>query len=233
MQLPLWEMESRWTPKTSDGDFRGQNSMACVVFYIIGKLLEHRCLKWAYIAHLDIWHKLWPKEGPWVKLSIWLPTKKSQESTWFTCLQMACDIPLESSWQGLQLCFRLHLDSRSTRKVMGLQNYESPNKTKNHLDVGLVERCRVYYNGEGGGFPQVRAMVSLVCPCCPWLVLAPKVLQLRTNYLVWVLCRPVWVSEACQHFLVPSWSSNTPFYPSRCYELGSIPRLFFLLLFYI
>jgi hypothetical protein len=38
---------------------------------------------------------------------------------------------------------------------------------KSHLDVGPVERCRVYYKGEGGGFPQVWAMVSLVCPCCP------------------------------------------------------------------
>jgi len=27
--------------------------------------------------------------------------------------------------------------------------------TKSHLDVGLVERCRAYYKGEGGGFPQV------------------------------------------------------------------------------
>jgi hypothetical protein len=26
--------------------------------------------------------------------------------------------------------------------------------TKCHLDVGLVERHRVYYNGEGGGFPK-------------------------------------------------------------------------------
>ncbi len=26
-------------------------------------------------------------------------------------------------------------------------------ETKSHLDVGLVERCRVYYKGEGGGFP--------------------------------------------------------------------------------
>jgi len=36
--------------------------------------------------------------------------------------------------------------------------------TKCHLDVGLVERHRVYYKGEGGGFPQVRAVVSLVSP---------------------------------------------------------------------
>jgi len=35
-------------------------------------------------------------------------------------------------------------------------------RTKNHLDVGLVERHRVYYKGEGGDFPHVRAVVSLV-----------------------------------------------------------------------
>jgi len=34
--------------------------------------------------------------------------------------------------------------------------------TKSHLDVGLMERHRVYYKGEGGDFPQVRAMVSLM-----------------------------------------------------------------------
>jgi hypothetical protein len=54
---------------------------------------------------------------------------------------------------------------------------------KSRLDAGPVERHRVYYKGEGGGFPQVWAVVSLVCPCCPWLILAPKVLQLCTNHL--------------------------------------------------
>jgi hypothetical protein len=51
---------------------------------------------------------------------------------------------------------------------MGPQSHGSPNfsnfgglplgspGTKCHLDVGLVERHKVYYNGEGGGFPQVR-----------------------------------------------------------------------------
>jgi hypothetical protein len=47
-------MESRWTPEMSENNFKGQNSMACGVFYIIGKLLKRRCLKWARIAHLDI-----------------------------------------------------------------------------------------------------------------------------------------------------------------------------------
>jgi hypothetical protein len=87
--------------------------------------------------------------------------------------------------------------------------------TKNHLDVGLVEKCKVYYKGEGGGFPQVRAVVSLVCPSCFWFILAPKVLQLCTNHFVLVFCKPVWVSKTCQIFLVPSRSSSTPLYPSK------------------
>jgi hypothetical protein len=43
--------------------------------------------------------------------------------------------------------------------------------TKSHFDMGLVERHRVYYKGEGGGSPQVWAVVNLmsssllvVCP---------------------------------------------------------------------
>ncbi len=39
--------------------------------------------------------------------------------------------------------------------------------TKCHLDVGLMERHKVYYKGEGGGFPQVQAMVNLVSSSLP------------------------------------------------------------------
>jgi hypothetical protein len=68
-------------------------------------------------------------------------------------------------------------------------------REKNHLDVSPVERSRVYYKGEGGGFPQIRAVVSLVCPCCPWLILAPKVLQLCTNHLCGLCAGPCgWTS---------------------------------------
>jgi len=34
--------------------------------------------------------------------------------------------------------------------------------TKSHSDVGATGRHREYYMGEGGGFPQIWAMVSLV-----------------------------------------------------------------------
>ncbi len=66
-----------------------------------------------------------------------------------------------------------------TLAVSGLP-FESPG-TKSHLDVAFMESYRVYYMGEGGGFPWVRAVVSLVVWSRPWLVLAPKVLQHNTN----------------------------------------------------
>ncbi len=169
-------------------------------------------------------HKLWPKKGPGVELSVWLPTTKSRESTSSRCLIRECNMALKSSWRELQLCFKPHCNQRSARKVMGLQSPRSLEKNS-HLDVGSVESHRVYYKGEGGGFPQVRVVVSLMCSCCPWFVLAPRVLQLCTNHFVWVVCRPVWMTKACQLFLVPSRSSNTPFYPSKCCELGSVLRL--------
>ncbi len=46
--------------------------------------------------------------------------------------------------------------------------------TKSHLDVGLVERHRIYYKGEGDGFPQVWAMVSLVSLNLPVAFLSTK-----------------------------------------------------------
>jgi hypothetical protein len=42
---------------------------------------------------------------------------------------------------------------------------------KSHSDVGATEKHRKYYMREGGGFPRIRAMVSLVSPkslvACP------------------------------------------------------------------
>jgi hypothetical protein len=64
-QLPLWEVESLRTPEISESDFRGQNSMAYEVLYIIEKLLERRCLKWARITHLDIWNTSYGQKKGW------------------------------------------------------------------------------------------------------------------------------------------------------------------------
>jgi hypothetical protein len=73
-----------------------------------------------------------------------------------------------------------------------MQNYGPPKLRESQLwqlDVGLVERRKIYYKGEGDGFSQVQAVVSLVNPSYLWLFLASKVLQLCTNHLVLVLFR--------------------------------------------
>jgi len=86
-ELSLWELESQWTPECWKSNCKGQNLMAQWDFYTIGKLLKRRCLKWARMTHLDIWNTSYgQKKGSGVKLAIWLPTTKSQESTQFPCV---------------------------------------------------------------------------------------------------------------------------------------------------
>jgi hypothetical protein len=77
-------------------------------------------------GHLQ--HKLWSKEGPGVKLAIWLLTTKSWESTRPRCVQVECNTPLKSAWGKLQVCFRPHLNQRSELGVMRFQSPKSPNR---------------------------------------------------------------------------------------------------------
>jgi hypothetical protein len=197
------------------------------LLYIIGKLLKRRCLKWARMIHLDICNisygqkKSWELNGQFDSR----PLKVENRPDLFAWRWLAT-----YRWKDLDEGYNFDLDLISIRglhaklwapKVAGVPivwilrfPLGSPD-TKCHLNVGLVERHRVYYKGEGGGFPQVQAMVSLVSPSCSWLVLAPKVLQLCTNHLVLVLCRFIWVDEVHQFFLVPSRNSSMPLYPSK------------------
>ncbi len=139
-------------------------------------------------------HKLWPKEGPKIKLVIWLPTTKSQESPWFPCVKVACDLSLESCQQGLQLCFRPHCNRRFAHKVMGPQRHGSPNfgnlpnpkpnfgssETKWHLGASPMARHKVYYKGEGDDFFEIQVVVSLVSSCFP--VVHPNTKNIQTMH---------------------------------------------------
>jgi hypothetical protein len=51
-ELPLWELESRWTHEFLKNDCKGQNPLDCEVPYIIRNFLELRCLEWARMTHL-------------------------------------------------------------------------------------------------------------------------------------------------------------------------------------
>jgi hypothetical protein len=52
-----------------------------------------------------------------------------------------------------------------TLGISGLP-FGSP-RTKCHLGVGPMAKHKVYYKGEGGGFPQVQAMVNLMSSSLP------------------------------------------------------------------
>ncbi len=136
-------------------------------------------------------HKLWSKKGSVIKLPIWLPTIKNQELPWFTCVEVACHILVERSWQGLQLCFRPHLNRRSSQEVMGLQNCGSPNfrnfqnfRTPNLRIPGqndiwvqaLWPSTKNTIKGKVVASPKSGSWWVLWIRVWPWLTLAPKVL---------------------------------------------------------
>jgi hypothetical protein len=193
--------------------------------YIIGKLLELRCLKWVSMIHLDIWNTSYGQKKDWE--SNWQfdsrPVKVRNRPD-FLAHRWCATYRWKALNEGYYFVLNLISIGGLQRKLWAPKVARVPSlrisglplgnpKTKSHLDVAPVKRCRIYYKGEGDGFPQVWVVVSLVNPSCPRLILTPKVLQLCTNHLVLVLCRSVWVTEACQFFLIPSWSSNMPFLP--------------------
>jgi len=130
--------------------------------------------------------KLWAKEGPGVKLAVWLPTTKSRESTSSRPPNWERDMTLKRSWRGLQLWFKPRRNQTLQSGVMSAQSPGTPTGTisglqlgsprkKSHLHVAPAERCRKYYMGEGGGFPRVRAVVSLMCQSARDLSQHPRV----------------------------------------------------------
>ncbi len=63
--------------------------------------------------------------------------------------------------------------------------------TKCHLDVTPVERHREYYKAEGGGFPQVRVVVSFVSlrlPVVPHNAKSAQTMHLPTCGLWFRVC---------------------------------------------
>jgi len=72
----------------------------------ISKMASH----WPF-GHLS--PKLWAKEGPGVKLAVWLPTAKSWESTSSRPPNWECDTSLDRWRRGLQVWFRPRCDQTS------------------------------------------------------------------------------------------------------------------------
>jgi hypothetical protein len=146
--------------------------------------------------------KLWAKEGPGVKLAVWLPTTKSRESTSSRCSMIMCDMELKSSLEesyniGSDLA-PIGVGSREiwASKVPGFQPWqfrdsfgtptcESREKEPFGCRLGGVAQ-RILYGGRWWLPPSPGRDVSCG-PKCPWLVPTSKGV-LECELTTWVVC---------------------------------------------
>jgi hypothetical protein len=123
-------------------------------------------------------HTLWPKEGSGVKLTIWFSTTKNQESPWFPCLQVACNIPLKRSQWGLQLCFKPHPNWRFAHKIMGLQSCKNYN-------FGSFETPTWKFRDSNLRVPRQNDIwVLFLCPCIEHIIRGKVVVFPKSRRLV-------------------------------------------------
>jgi hypothetical protein len=137
-------------------------------------------------------HKLWPKERPRVE-SNWQfdsrPLKVNNPHDFFACKQRATYL-----WKTLNNSYNFTLNLTSIgglhtklwaskvarvpiSRISGLPLSGSP-RTKWHLDAGPVAMHIVYYKKEGGGFPQIKAVVSLMSLCLPVVRSCTKIIPI-------------------------------------------------------
>jgi hypothetical protein len=170
-------MDSQRILESLESDCRGQNPLEWKVSYIIRKLLERKCLKWIHVTHFGhLKHKLWPKKGPKsnCQFHFWLLNVGNRFDS------LACRWRATYCWEALNKGYNFALNITLIKglhtklwasKVMGVPILGISRlplgslKTKWHLGASNVARHKEYYKGEDGGFPQVRAMVSLVSLC--------------------------------------------------------------------
>jgi hypothetical protein len=156
-------------------------------------------------------HKLWPKKGSKSNCQFdFRPLKVENRPNFLTCRWHVInhwkffdeDYNFASELNSIE-CLHAKLKAPKIARisVVGISRLPLGGpRTKWHLGVGPMAKHRVYYKGEGGGFPQVRAVVSLMSPCLPVTFLCTKVLQLHTNQLVvWFVQVHVSKWSACQY----------------------------------
>jgi hypothetical protein len=160
----------------------------------MSKMASH----WSF-GHLQ--PKLWAKEKPGVKLAVWLSTTKSQESTYSWRALRECDMALENSLWGLQVCFRPCPGGARSYEVPKSQESKLGQFRDSTLGVPRKKAIRMplpWVNAENTIGSMVMASLE-PGPWCvmwvqvsPWLVLTPNACRMRSNQLVLVLDAGSW-----------------------------------------
>jgi hypothetical protein len=196
-ELPFWELESQWTPKFSESNYKGQNLMNWRVRHIIGNILKPRCLKWARMTHLDTSNTSYGE-------------KKGRESNWQFDSRplkvenhpdlLMCRWRAIYHWKVLDKGYNFALNLISIVglhaklwapkvarvPVVGISGLPLGSlRIKWHLGADPMIKHRVYYKREGGVSPKFKLWWVLWVEVCPWFVIcAPKVFQLCINQLI-------------------------------------------------
>jgi len=180
-----WELGVLRDSRNFRARLQSSKHLALRCSYTVEKVLKFRYQKWPRMSHLDICSTSYGR-------------KKGRESNWqFDSRPLKLGNRPDPGvyrwsathfWKDLEESYKFALDlvpirglnqELSAPKVLRVQSrtisgllLRSP---KIKSDVGALEQHKEYYMGEGGGFPQVRAVVSQVSPCCPWLIPTPRV----------------------------------------------------------
>jgi len=118
-------------------------------------------------------YKLWPKEGPGVKLPIWLLTSKSQESPKL----LACRWRATYCWKTLDKNYNfvlyLTLIGGFHKKVMGFQSCENPHfKNFGTPNLGVPWQNDIWVQGLWLGIENtIRGKVVTSPKSGPWWIL--------------------------------------------------------------
>ncbi len=141
--------------------------------------MKSRFLKWAFMTHLDMWNTTYAQkkghELNW-QFDFW-PLKVENPHNFATC-RWCATYQWRNLDKGYNFSSNLIVIGGLHTKLWGPKVARIPTLgisrlpfgslgTKCHLDVAPMERCKIYYKGEGGGFPQVQAVVSLVILSLP------------------------------------------------------------------
>jgi hypothetical protein len=190
-ELPLWELESRWIFEFLENDCRG------VKTHWIEEFLIPLEISW----NLDVWNGLaWPI---WTSETQIMAKRKAESQIWqFDSRPIKCWNRLNFlmwrwcatyRWKALDKVYKFssHLISIGGfhTKLWPCKFAEVPTLgilrlplgspgTNWHLGASLVARHKVYYKREGGSYPQVRTMVSLMNPCLPVACPSTKSIQI-------------------------------------------------------
>ncbi len=167
-----WSPE--WIPESLERNFRGQNSLPWRILYIIGKLLKLRCLKWARIAHLDIWNTSYGqkkgRKSNWQFDSRPLKVRNQPNSlVWWVCVTY--------HWKALDKGYNFALDLIA---IEGLKKKLCAHKVTRVLIVAI------------SGFPLRSLGTKSHLDVAPWrgaeYTIRGEVVASPKSRLWWVLC---------------------------------------------